>query len=131
MSSLPIAQLLVEPLEAKNTTNIAAYVAVPRKVSELFVCTPTTRKKPNRVTATATVIRLFVLSAWKLIMIEGAKIQRLLAKDTMIPVRTLTVIDGHFASRPGTPCISNLYASGLISLSALDQDQERGITERM
>jgi hypothetical protein len=54
---------LVQPLEAKNTTKIAAYVAVAKKVSEVFVHTPTTKKNPNRVTATATVTRLFVLSA--------------------------------------------------------------------
>jgi len=57
-----INQLYVELLEPTNTTKIAAYVAVAKKVSEIFVRTPTTRKNPNRVTATATVTRLFVLS---------------------------------------------------------------------
>ena len=58
------------------------------------------RQDPNNVTATATVTRLFVLSVSKLIMIIGTKINALLAKEIIVPVRIVTVETAVVDRRP-------------------------------
>jgi hypothetical protein len=98
-----INQVYVELLEPTNTTKIAAYVAVAKKVSEIFVRTPTTRKNPNRVTATATVTRLLVLSLLKLIIIVGTRMHTLLANETIVPARMVIVREGYLGPTPDTP----------------------------